>query len=93
MNRALFFGIATFVALVGISLVGADKKASAGLFHRGCGCACAGACGGCGGGCSCAAPSCCAPACCAPAPAACGCAGSAAAPAADAATPPPAPGT
>ena len=40
MNRALFFGIATFFAVVGISLVGADKKASAGLFHRGCGCAC-----------------------------------------------------
>ena len=55
MNRALFFGIAMFFAVVGIALVGADKKASAGLrHHRGCGgCACAG--GGCGG-CEAAAP-------------------------------------
>ncbi|HEY1601115.1 MAG TPA: hypothetical protein VGG64_16045 [Pirellulales bacterium] len=58
MNRALFFGIAMFFAVVGIALVGADKKASAGFrHHRGCnGCACSG--GGCDGGCSAAADSC-----------------------------------
>jgi hypothetical protein len=50
MNRALFFGIAMFFAMVGIALVGADNKASAGFrHHRGCGgCSCDG--GGCGGG-------------------------------------------
>ena len=42
MNRALFFGIAMFFAVVGIALVGADKKASAGFRHHRCGgCSCA----------------------------------------------------
>ena len=52
MNRALIFGIATFVAVVGIALVGGNEKASAGFrHHRGCsGSACNG--GACDGGCS-----------------------------------------
>ncbi len=55
MNRTLVCGIALFFAIVGLSLVGSEKSASAGLFrHHGCGgCDCSGApnCGGndCGG--------------------------------------------
>ena len=45
MNRTLVFGIALFFAIVGLSLVGSEKSASAGLFrHHGCGgCDCGGA--------------------------------------------------
>ena len=49
MNRTLILGIASFIAVVGIALVGGEKTAQAG--HRGCnGCACEGA-SDCNGGC------------------------------------------
>ncbi len=72
MNRALIFGIALFLAVVGIALMTVDTTAEAG--HR-CRCKCSQN--------DCCAPSCCAPSCCAPAnccptacpPACCGCAG------------------
>ncbi len=53
MNRTLVFGIALFFAIVGLSLIGSENSASAGLFrHRGCG---GSDCGGsdCGGAPSC----------------------------------------
>ncbi len=78
MNRALIFGIALFVAIVGIALVTMDSSAVAG--HR-CKCKCN----------DCCQPSCCAPACCAPVnccpPPACGCHGVPAAAAVPAANP------
>src|SRR5262245_43418673 len=53
MNRIVVFGLALFFALVGIALVGGEKKASAFIFGRlggGGGYSCGG-CNGCGGGC------------------------------------------
>ena len=47
MNRTLILGIAMFLAIVGIALVGGEKVAVAG---HGCHCCC---CGGCCGGCCC----------------------------------------
>ena len=49
MNRIVVLGVAIFLALVGIALVGGEQTAEAGLFNRGggCGCACDG--GGCHG--------------------------------------------
>ena len=35
MNRILMFGVATFVAFVGLSLMGAEREASASLLNRG----------------------------------------------------------
>ncbi len=65
MNRTLVFGIAVFMAVVGVALISADSNIQAG--HK-CKCKCSNDCG-----CN----SCCAPAdCCSPcncAPAACGC--------------------
>jgi hypothetical protein len=57
MNRIVVFGLALFFALVGIALVGGEKKASAFIFGRlgGGGYAaggCDGGCGGCHGGCN-----------------------------------------
>jgi len=72
MNRFVVLGVALFIAIVGMALIGADNTAEAG--H---GCHECGGCGGCLGllgcyGCGgCAAPSCCAPA----PPSCCGCAG------------------
>ena len=67
MNRALIFGIALFVAIVGIALISADTTAVAG--HK-CKCKCN----------DCCEPSCCAPVdCCPPPPSCCGCAGAPAA--------------
>src|SRR3954467_8290865 len=59
MNRTLVLGIAAFVAVVGLALVGSEKTAVAGR-HHGCnGCSCGGA-SDCGGGaaacCGCAGP-------------------------------------
>ncbi len=48
MNRILILGIAMFLAIVGIALVGGEKVAVAG---HGCCCCCGGSC--CGGGCCC----------------------------------------
>jgi len=75
MNRALIFGIALFLAIVGIAMVTVDTSVEAG--HK---CKCKKN--------DCCQPSCCAPACCAPAdccptacpPACCGCHGVAPAP-------------
>ncbi len=52
MNRTLVFGIAIFFAVVGLSLLGSEKSASAGLFfrHGCCGCSGASCDGGCDGG-------------------------------------------
>jgi len=55
MNRALIFGVALFLAVVGIALVTVDTNVEAG--HR-CKCRAKN---------DCCAPACCAPACCAPA--------------------------
>ena len=55
MNRIVVLGVAIFFALVGIALVGGEKKASA-FGHRGC---CNSACNGCHGGHGCCAGDCC----------------------------------
>lgn len=73
MNRALIFGIALFVAVVGVAMISMDTDAVAG--HKKCKCSqddC------CAPSCCAPAPACCAPVECAPAPA-CGCHGAAAA--------------
>ena len=86
MNRALVLGIAIFVAVIGIALVGGESQAVAGHGCNGCDCDCGGCACDCGGrrsrccgrrqrrnkccGCSAPANDCCAPA-------ACGCAGGA----------------
>lgn len=54
MNRILILGIAMFLAIVGIALVGGEKVAVAGHGHC---CCCGGGC--CGGGCCCGGDCCC----------------------------------
>ncbi len=47
MNRVVLVGVAVFVAVLGLALVGSSSQAKAGLFNRGCGgYKCHGDCGG-----------------------------------------------